>query len=123
MLTGRPPFSGSSSEVLDSHIYQRPPDIETACPDVPKKISKIVRTMMDKKPENRYQTYDALFADMELARQELAPGAAAGGENEKALFYIALQKKIRNLTILLALVSCGLLGALAYIVYMLSGGK
>lgn len=119
MLAGRPPFSGSSSEVLDSHIYHRPPDITESCPDLPKNVVAIVRRMMEKKPEDRYQTYDALFADLELARREHAPQTQAAPEAERAGYYSDLQRKIRVLTIALIALAVGLVAAVGVIVWLL----
>lgn len=120
MLAGRPPFSGSSSEVLDSHIYHRPPDIAEACPGLPKNVAAIVRRMMEKKPEDRYQTYDALFADLEVARREHAPETQAAPEAERAEYYSDLQRKIRFLIIALAALGVGLAIAVGFIVYLLA---
>lgn len=119
MLAGRPPFSGSSSEVLDSHIYHRPPDIAEACPGLPKNVAAIVRKMMEKKPEDRYQTYDALFADLELARREHAPQTQAAPEAERAGYYSELQRKIRFLTIALVALAVGLVAAVGVIAWLL----
>lgn len=119
MLAGRPPFSGSSSEVLDSHIYQRAPNVEELCPEVPKIIGNIIRKMMDKKPEDRYQSFEALFADFELARREHAPETPAVGDVDLSGHYADLQRKLQFLTWVAWGMGFGLLMALLAIAYLL----
>ena len=119
MLAGRLPFSGSSSEVLDAHIYQKPPDISESCPGLPRNVSAIIRRMMEKKPDDRYQTYEALFADLEMARREHAPETQAAPEAERAGYYSDLQRKIRLLTVALAVTAAGLAAAAGAVVYLL----
>jgi nitrate reductase NapE component len=75
--------------------------------------------MMEKKPEDRYQTYDALFADLELARREHAPQTQAAPEAERAGYYSDLQRKIRVLTIALIALAVGLVAAVGVIVWLL----
>jgi len=65
MVTGRPPFLGKSSmEVIAKHLTSklRPP-IQVK-PDLPEAVSSMICKMMAKKPEERYQDYDELAADI-----------------------------------------------------------
>lgn len=115
MITGKPPFSGSSSEVLDSHIYQRPPSIEDVEPDAPKAVADFIHKMMDKKPDKRFQTYDELFAELELLRREYAPEMPSIGDAERLLYYQKLSRRVKWLTIGLGVTSAALLAAIVYL--------
>jgi serine/threonine protein kinase len=56
LLTGRVPFPGNSAmEKLLKHWMEEPTPIEALRPDVPAELADIVRTLMAKKPEDRYQ--------------------------------------------------------------------
>ena len=66
ILTGHPPFpEGSLAQRLLYHQTRQPSPVEKDRPDVPPSLTAILRKMMEKKPEDRYQTatevHDALF--------------------------------------------------------------
>jgi serine/threonine protein kinase len=65
MLGGRPPFpEGSLTERLLKHIGEEPEDIVELNPSVPEDLRAILRRMLEKKPEDRYQTPDELIAEI-----------------------------------------------------------
>jgi formylglycine-generating enzyme required for sulfatase activity len=75
LLTGDPPFAGATAiEYLAKHLTQEPTPIETLRPEVPTEVAAIVRKMMAKKPEERYQT------PAEVA-QALEPFAEKSGDS------------------------------------------
>jgi eukaryotic-like serine/threonine-protein kinase len=57
LLTGQTPFDGATvmHKVLQ-HQMAEPPPVESLNPDVPAGLCAIVRRLMAKKPENRFQT-------------------------------------------------------------------
>ncbi len=64
-LTGRKPFPGNGAmEVILQHIEKQAVPIEHLRPEVPAPLAGIVRRLMEKKPENRFQTPDALLAEL-----------------------------------------------------------
>jgi eukaryotic-like serine/threonine-protein kinase len=70
LLTGQVPFAGGNSvDKLIRHNSEAAPAIEELRPDVPAHIAKIVRKLMAKNPDDRYQTPDELM-------DALAPHAA-----------------------------------------------
>jgi serine/threonine protein kinase len=72
LLTGRPPFEGSSAmEVLIAHARDEATPPSKLWPDVPADLEKVVLRCLAKKPEDRYQ-------DMDDLEQALARCAAAG---------------------------------------------
>ncbi|MCH7689209.1 MAG: protein kinase, partial [Planctomycetes bacterium] len=57
LLTGRPPFTeGSLAQRLMSHQTKEPPPVKMSRPDVPAGLVEIVKKMMAKNPDQRYQT-------------------------------------------------------------------
>lgn len=56
MLTGRPPFDGMSAvDKLWHHQTAEPAPVESLRPDVPPPVAAIIRTLLAKKPRDRYQ--------------------------------------------------------------------
>jgi HEAT repeat protein len=57
LLTGRPPFPGGSlTEKLLKHQQDQPQPVVDLRPDVPRGLAAVLRKMMAKRPEERYQT-------------------------------------------------------------------
>jgi serine/threonine-protein kinase len=71
LLTGRPPFPGSSlAEKERAHEEDDAPALEGLCPGVPPGLTAVVQRLMAKRPEDR-------FPSMRAAAEALAPFAAA----------------------------------------------
>ncbi len=77
LLTGRLPFlSDDPLELIHSHLAEEAPKVHELNPEVPPALSKIVAKLMLKEPEKRYQSSNALLADLMRCRDEyLATGA------------------------------------------------
>jgi serine/threonine-protein kinase len=66
MLAGKGPFSeGSLPERLYQHAEEDPPDIRTANAEVPEGLVVVLSKMLEKKPNDRYQTPSELLQDLE----------------------------------------------------------
>lgn len=78
LLTGRPPFPGGSiMDKILKHQSQQPKPLEQMRPDVPPRVAAIVRKLMAKKPEERYQ------APMEVATALAADDLLNGQAEEE----------------------------------------
>ncbi len=65
ILTGSPPYpEGTMLQKLLSHQGNEAPDVRDANPSVPFEIAAVVRKMMRKNPEDRYQTPELLIKDL-----------------------------------------------------------
>ncbi len=65
ILTGKYPFEGKTSvEVIHKHIGEPVPNIVLVRPDVPLWASRIIESLMRKKPEERYQTAAEVIAEL-----------------------------------------------------------
>jgi serine/threonine-protein kinase len=72
LLTGQPPFAdGTSMDKLMRHQYDAPPKLDETRPDVPASVRRIVKKLMAKKPEDRYQTAQELADALYEAQQEM----------------------------------------------------
>jgi formylglycine-generating enzyme required for sulfatase activity/tRNA A-37 threonylcarbamoyl transferase component Bud32 len=72
LLTGQPPFPGGEmTEKLIKHQLHEPVPVEQLRPDVPPEVAAIVRKLMAKRPEDRYQTPAEVAAILDyLTRRE-----------------------------------------------------
>jgi serine/threonine protein kinase len=65
MLTGGLPFTGKSAfDVIRKHMGERLPPPQTHRPDLPAPCCAVVCKMLEKSPDHRYQTHDALLLDL-----------------------------------------------------------
>ena len=107
LLTGQAPFPGGTPmEKLLKHRMDHPRPIETLRPETPPHVIAVVRKLLAKRPEDRYQTpaelvaaLDALFPKPGAPRPAAAPMAAvaqavqaeAGGGRQQAPAAVAVQ--------------------------------
>jgi nicotinamidase/pyrazinamidase len=69
MLTGKPPFEGESLFSILKQVNEADPP---ALPQsVPVSVEQIVLRMLEKDPQDRFQTYEELLAALRAARQSL----------------------------------------------------
>ena len=64
-LSGRIPFRGRSSrEVMLKHVREEAPPLRQFVPDIDPRMEEIIRNMMAKDPNDRYQSYAELIDDL-----------------------------------------------------------
>ena len=69
MLAGRPPFTGDTPEaVLAAHMTQQPEPLTAHRPDVPPALAELVMKCLEKRPADRWQRADEMFAHLETLR-------------------------------------------------------
>ncbi|MDB6038985.1 MAG: hypothetical protein JWM99_2826, partial [Verrucomicrobiales bacterium] len=56
MLSGTPPFVGEALSVINAHLEKAPKPLSEKAPNVPKRISLVVMSALEKNPEARPQT-------------------------------------------------------------------
>jgi tetratricopeptide (TPR) repeat protein len=64
MLTGRPPFVGSTREVLQAHLQKNPPTLQEFRPDAPKRFNKWIARLLEKDPNRRYASAQEALLDL-----------------------------------------------------------
>src|SRR3954470_15658579 len=76
LATGAPPFgAGDPLEVSHDHLTRVPVPPAQVNPAVPVFLSEIVLHLLEKEPDNRYQTADGLLHDLERLRDATPAGA------------------------------------------------
>jgi len=88
LITGKPPFEGSTTQKLLQHQLKNPPSLVSLDSTLPHGLSAVVAKMLAKKPEDRFQTPAEVIAALApwtgssarilagLSRTNLAQGAA-----------------------------------------------
>ena len=96
MLSGAPPFRGETAiNVAMQHLQQQPDPLEKIRGDLPPLLCRIVHKLLEKDPEQRYQTAQALLKDLKrvtadgqakaqhpAAEREFAAGALPAGRRQ-----------------------------------------
>lgn len=68
LLTGRPPFEGSTAlAVVAQHLQDAPPKVRELVPSVPLPLARIIDRLLEKDPPQRFADYDELLAALEAA--------------------------------------------------------
>src|SRR5947209_18635687 len=76
--TGEPPFgSGDPLRLTYDHLARVPVPPAEVNPAVPRLLSEIIMHLLEKEPDNRYQTADGVIYDLERVRDAQARQAAA----------------------------------------------
>lgn len=136
MLSGRPPFGGTGSEVMEAHIKDSVPPIQTLVPDLPPRAVELVERMMRKEREDRFQSFQDLFQAMEILRLEQRPRAPGEDPADSQLLRMiskgsntvdelisrerTLSRQVRLLTYALAFNAGALIAALAAVIYFVT---
>jgi signal transduction histidine kinase len=81
LASGEPPFgTGDPLQLIHDHLARVPVPPVRVNPAVPAALSEIIMHLLEKEPDNRYQTADGLVYDLERAQAD--PGAAGFGVGE-----------------------------------------
>lgn len=81
MLTGHPPFEHKDTlETIHAHLARQVPEF-----DAPEMLNRIVKRLMRKQAENRYQSMNGLLFDLETCQQHIQENGAI------QLFEVGLQ--------------------------------
>ena len=86
MVTGRPPFSGDTPlAIAYKHVQDQPAPPSTIVPEVPRGLEAIIMKLLQKRPDDRYPSAEALRADLNryldgdlTAAERALTGTAAG---------------------------------------------
>ncbi len=99
VLAGRPPFpEGTVLQKLLQHQAEEPPDIREFRPELPERVSAVLRKMMAKDPRHRYQTPAELIGELVSLAEDLglhqAVGANRSWTQEERTRLSALQRHL-----------------------------
>jgi serine/threonine protein kinase len=80
LATGAPPFgTGDPLRLVHDHLARVPVPPAEVRPDLPGLFSAIVVHLLEKEPDNRYQSADGLLHDLERLRREWASATSRPG--------------------------------------------
>jgi serine/threonine-protein kinase len=75
MLAGEPPFRGATAfDVAMRQVQDEPPALAGLRPDLPPELCAMVHKMMEKAPDNRYQSFKDIQRDLNKLRESMAGG-------------------------------------------------
>src|ERR1700761_2354408 len=78
LATGQPPFgTGDPLRLIHEHLARVPAPPAQVNPAIPGPLSGIIMHLLEKEPDNRYQTADGLAYDLEQLQEAQAHPAAA----------------------------------------------
>jgi hypothetical protein len=81
LLSGRPPFDARDPlDLIHAHIAHRAKPLVEIAPEIPGTLSRITMKLLEKEPEDRYQTAEALQIDLESCREQLERTGAIDDE-------------------------------------------
>ncbi len=68
MLAGQVPFGGDTPfQLMHAHIYEPPPSLRAARPDLPPSVEKVVAKALAKSPDDRFQSASQMAAAFRVA--------------------------------------------------------
>ena len=114
MLSGRPPFTGSTpQQVLAAHVTEAPDSVAKRRPAIPAAIEAVVMRCLAKRPADRFQTAAELHAALEplatpsggLTPTETRPVAALRPKRPWPMFILA---------------GAGVIGCIALVIWMVN---
>ncbi len=77
MVAGRPPFEGASTgDMMVALLDRQPPPLARFAPEAPEELEWIVRKLLAKDRDERYQSARSLLADLRALRGRLQQGAS-----------------------------------------------
>ncbi len=89
LVSGKPPFGGNSTQKMIGHQSHIATPLSTLRPDVPKGFGKVVAKMMQKNPDDRYQTAEEVI-------EALAPWVSEDSQPDpKTGVHIGVNSKVR----------------------------
>ena len=89
LVTGKPPFRGTTSQKLAQHQMKPAPDLAAEDRTFPPELAQIVAKMLAKKPEDRYQTPGEVIAALapwlsDASEQKVVVGISASDQDSAA---------------------------------------
>lgn len=92
MVAKKPPYEGSVSSVMRKHIKGELPSPKIHNPKVPDALVRIIERMCARDPEDRYQSFDELFEELELVKLKEKTGRNYDVEKSELVTVLQLEK-------------------------------
>ena len=73
MVTGRPPYEGPSGVIMQKHVKGEFPDPRVYNRNLSRELCVVIKKMMARMPDDRYETIEDLIEDLAVARMAEDP--------------------------------------------------
>jgi non-specific serine/threonine protein kinase len=88
VIAGHPAFTGNSSlAIVDAILHSDPPPMARFNLQTPPELEAVVRRMIEKSPELRYQSLRDVHADLDILKREIATRLRSGSAYETNVGY------------------------------------
>ena len=113
LLSGEVPFPGENFvAVAMKHVHEPPPNLLDVRSDVPLRVAAAVDRALEKDPDQRFPSMDALAAELEACLEELE-SSADGGDDDRTMVISTRQRRQQRKPASRWPVAIGLLALLA----------
>lgn len=105
MFSGQKPFSGADLKAVIGQILYRDPDqVRSVRADLPQDLDLIISRCLKKEPPERYQTMEALHADLQIVQNQLSGESSENIQRWKDPEYVLTRASARILFVVLQIV-------------------
>lgn len=116
-VAGRPPFEAETASLVAlKHIKSKAVSLQAFAPDVSSATAFVINRMLNKDPEQRYQSYDELVEHLQYARAQLLEAANKPRQKKERVVVEGAQQQSFMGIVTLALIALLIAGgALLYV--------
>ena len=110
-LAGRPPYEAKEAPLVAlKHLKSRPVSLQSFAPDISSPTAYVINRMLNKNPDDRYQSYDELIEHLKYAKLQLQKNITTVSRKKEVIIiremrWLSLKWK-NMLRILIVLVIC-----------------
>ncbi|MFH1422712.1 MAG: serine/threonine-protein kinase [Planctomycetota bacterium] len=98
MLTGKPPYEGTSGIIMQKHVKGELPDPLSINPSLSQETCAVLKKTLERDPNDRYQTVDAFIEELTAARMAEDPYGMDDVTFENGSSVVSVLKKERFLS-------------------------
>ena len=80
LLTGRPPFEGTTGQIIFKHLNESVPQLGSRRPDLPASLDGLIGSLLAKDPSRRPSSAEDVVNQLRAASRELVPGDPAAAK-------------------------------------------
>ena len=113
-IAGRPPFEAESASLVAlKQIKSQPVSLEAFAPDVAAETAYVINRTLEKRPEDRYESYAELIEHMEFARAKVIERAGSPPSAKREVVKVETSRTKLIVSLISVAVALVILGAIA----------
>ena len=95
VLSGKLPFpeAMTATEALHAHAFATPKALKELCPHLSNRVCRIITRLLAKKPEERYDSYETLIANIEYLHRNLDSEISSSTQAAKVVNKVRRQRR------------------------------